>query len=183
MTKAKIGLTATIFILIVVAGLVMRHKPQPETSRRPHQRFHDVAGIPEKQPYHFTPQQSPSFSERLNFGKQLGLALRIIAKDNGGQLPPDLTPTAAWLATNTFRLPHFSDIGTTNFELIYRGNLSNLKSPDHTILAREKDPVEIHAGLWSRIYVLADGSVNRLEATTAGGFPAREKEVWHDQPQ
>jgi hypothetical protein len=32
------------------------------------------------------------------------------------------------------------------------------------------------------MYVFADGSVQRLEATTADGFAEREKEVWPAQP-
>jgi hypothetical protein len=32
------------------------------------------------------------------------------------------------------------------------------------------------------MYVFADGSVQRLEATSAGGFAVREKEIWPGQP-
>lgn len=144
--------------------------------------------VPENRPYHFTRQQSLFFTERLAFGKRLGLALRIIANKNGGQLPPDLTSAAAWLATNAVRIS--GDVGPTekvgigaaDFELVYNGNLADLTNPSQTILARERNPVEIHEGRWNRMYVFADGSVNRLEATTADGFPEREKEVWPGQP-
>jgi hypothetical protein len=166
--------------LVVVAGLVIQQE------HRPKQRFVDRAGVPERQPYHFPQQQATSFTERLNFGKWLGLAVLTVAKENGGQLPSDLAPAASWLATNTVHFPGGSGpksgIGATNFELIFKRNLSDLKNPSQTILAREKEPVEIHEGRWNRIYVFADGSVNRLEATTVDEFPAREKEVWPNQP-
>ena len=181
MSKAKIGFTAAALLLIVLIGLILWKE------HRPKQRPRDPTGVPESQPYHSTPQQAKFFNERLNFGKWLGLALQTIAKDNGGQVPPDLTSAGAWLETNTVpirgQLPPKVGIGVANFELIFKGNLSDLKDPPQTILARERIPVEVHQGRWNRMYVFADGSVIRLEATTSDGFSAREKEVWPAQPK
>jgi hypothetical protein len=181
MTKARMSIGAIALVLVALVGLIFWQE------HRPRQRAQNKTDVPEKQPYHYTQQQSMFFIERLNFGKRVGLALLTIAKESGGQLPPDLTSAASWLATNEVPIqgdvgPMFG-IGVTNFELIYKGNLSNLKNSSETILARERDPVEVHAGRWTRMYVFADGSVYRLEATTADGFPAREKEVWPNQPR
>lgn len=192
MTKTKIVVAASALVLVALVGLIVRreHRPTQQARRAPTPitREQDRAGIPENQPYHFTRQQSLFFTERLDFGKRLGLALRTIAGENGGQLPPDLTSAASWLATNPLPIPgdvapkEKVGIGAADFELAYNGKLSNLKNPSQTILARERNPVEIHEGRWNRMYVFADGSVNRLEATTADGFPAREKEIWPNQP-
>lgn len=192
MTKTKIVGAAAALVVVALAALIVRHEHRPtQLPRRaptPITREQDRAGVPEKQPYHFTRQQSLFFTERLDFGKRLGLALRIIAKQNGGQLPPELTSAASWLATNALPIPgdvapkEKVGIGAADFELVYTGNLSELKDPSQTILARERNPIEIHEGRWNRMYVFADGSVNRLEATTADGFPDREKEIWPNQP-
>lgn len=161
------------------AALKTSRAPTPSAQARPQ----DPTSVAEPQPYHFTPDQSDYFTERLDFGKKVGFALQKIAEANDGQLPEDLKPVAKWLATNNVPIiagdtgPLFG-VGTRNFELVYKGNLNNLARPEQVILAREIDPVEVHEGRWTRMYVFADGSVQRLEATTAGGFAAREQEVW-----
>jgi hypothetical protein len=137
-------------------------------------------------PYHYTPDQWDHFVERLNFGKKLGLALLTLAEQNNGQLPESLTPAANWLATNNIPIegdtgPLFG-VGVRSFELVYKGNMKDLANPDHVILAREVNPVEVNAERWTRMYVFADGSVFRLEATRADDFPNREKAVWPGQP-
>jgi hypothetical protein len=142
--------------------------------------------VAERQPYRFTPEQSDFFVERLDFGKRLGLAFRTLAEENNGQLPEDLTRVAKWLATNNVPIagdtgPLFG-VGVKSFELVYKGNLNDLPNPEQVILAREVNPVEVHAERWNRMYVFADGSVQRLEATSAGGFEDREKEIWPGQP-
>jgi hypothetical protein len=145
-------------------------------------RPRDPTSVPEVQPYHYTQDQTDYFVERLDFGKKVGFALQKLAQANDGQLPDDLKPVAKWLATNTVPIagdtgPLFA-IGTSSFELVYKGNMNNLAHPDQVILARETNPVEVHEERWTRMYVFADGSVQRLEATTADGFASREQEVW-----
>jgi hypothetical protein len=142
--------------------------------------------VPERQPYRFTPEQSAFFIERLDFGKRLGLAFLTLAEENNGMLPEDITQVAKWLATNNVPIagdtgPLFG-VGVKSFELVYKGNLKDLANPEHVILAREVNPVEVHAERWNRMYVFADGSVQRLEAASAGGFADREKEIWPRQP-
>jgi hypothetical protein len=146
----------------------------------------DPTSVPKTQPYHYTPDQSAYFTERLDFGKRIGEALRELAKDGNGQLPTNLTGVAKWLSTNN--LPVAGDtgplfgVGVRSFELIYSGNLNGLANPEQVILAREVNPVQINAELWTRMYVFGDGSVQRLEATRADGFTDREKQVWPGQP-
>src|SRR6185369_5570885 len=57
-----------------------RLRPAADAPRDPT----EVADSPD---YHYTPEQSAFFIERLNFGKNLGLALGKVAEERGGQLP------------------------------------------------------------------------------------------------
>jgi prepilin-type processing-associated H-X9-DG protein len=152
-----------------------RLRPAADAPRDPT----EVADSPD---YHYTPEQSAFFIERLNFGKNLGLALSNVAEERGGQLPADLAPAAQWLSKNQMAVEGGSPygVGVDQFELVYAGRLPDLPDPGRIILAQEKDPVEVHEGRWTRMYVFADGHVGRLEATTREGFAAREKEVWPD---
>src|SRR5262249_33761050 len=89
--------------------------------------------VPERQSYHFTPEQSAFWIERLDFGKRLGLGLRTLAEEDNGQLPQDLTRVAKWLATNSVPIegdtgPLFG-VGVRSFELAYKGNLKDLADP------------------------------------------------------
>jgi|SRR5581483_414503 len=181
MRKSGLKLAAAALLLLVLAGFMGR---QRRWARRP---VREITEVEEKGTYHYTRHQAMSFTERLNFGKKLGLALLTVAKDHGGQLPSDLAPASEWLATNDIQLPGDLGpdlgVGMASFTLIYKGNLAALQKPDKIILAREKDPVQVHVGRWSRMYVFADGHVNQLEATSGDDFARREKEVWPDQPQ
>jgi hypothetical protein len=145
----------------------------------------DRSEVPKQQPYQYTPEQWSRFVETLNFGKKLGLALSKLAQANDGQMPTDLTSAGAWLATNAVPLAGDSTNGISeeDFELVYKRRLPELKDAEHTILAEEKEPVQITEGLWIRFYVFADGHVERVEATTRDGFAAREKELWPEQPE
>ncbi len=156
--------------------------PTPGAPARPP----DPTSVPKPQPVHYTPEQTQYFFERLDFGKRIGLALRTIAEENNGQLPTNSMLIAKWLATNG--VPFAGDpgplfgVGVRSFELVYNGNLNALANPERVILAREINPVQINAELWTRMYVFGDGSVQRLEATRADDFTDREKEVWPAQP-
>jgi len=145
----------------------------------------DRSEVPKEQPYQYTPEQWSRFVETLNFGKKLGLALSTLAEANDGQMPADLTSAAAWLATNAVPLEGDSTNGISeeHFELVYKRRLPELKDPEHTIMAKQKEPDQITEGLWIRFYVFADGHVERVEATTPDGFAAREKELWPEQPE
>jgi hypothetical protein len=126
------------------------------------------------------------FVERLNFGKRLGLALRTLAEQDDGRVPPKVSSAAQWLSTNSIPIegdtgPLYG-VGTIHFEVVYKGRLRDLQDAAKIIMAREKNPVEVHPELWTRMYVFADGSVQRLESTTPDGFSARENELWPEQP-
>jgi hypothetical protein len=146
----------------------------------------DPTEVPERKGYHYTPQQWAFFVERLHFGKGLGLALITLAEENNGQMPPDVLPAAKWLSTNNVQVwgdtgPLYG-VGVSSFELVYKGNLRDLEKPERIIMAREVNPVEVSPTLWTRMYVFADGSVQRLEAARADEFANREKAVWPGQP-
>src|SRR6185312_5638710 len=64
----------------------------------------DPTSVPRTQPYHYTPDQSAYFTERLDFGKRIGEALRVLANDDNGQLPTNLNVIAKWISTNNVPL-------------------------------------------------------------------------------
>ena len=162
---------------------------QQENARPKAERSRSVAPpathASEPQEAHYTPEQWGFFVERLNFSKKLGLAISKRAQENGGQVPSDLESAASWLATNDVPLEGGSanGVGVDRFELIYKGRLTDLQTPERTVVAREKDPVEVHSGRWIRMYVMADGSVQQIGANTGDGFAALEKERWPEASQ
>ncbi len=68
-----------------------------------------------------------------------------------------------------------------DFELVYKGSLRDVKNVSETVLAREKEPMQMADGRWVRVYVLTDGSSQHISAATKDGFAAREQEFWPRQ--
>jgi hypothetical protein len=69
------------------------------------------------------------------------------------------------------------DFKASQFELVFTGSLRNLKEGEQRILAREKEPVQRADGQWERVYVMTDGSGQRVGCPTRDGFGAKEKEM------
>jgi len=123
-----------------------------------------------------TPEEKFLTAKSL-FARDLGLALRFLAFDNEGQFPTKMPRVLDALSAS-----RQYDLDVNQFELLYKGSLRDLKDQGRTILAREKEPVQITNGRWHRIYVTADGGAHRISADTPDGFDAREKELWPGEP-
>jgi len=68
-----------------------------------------------------------------------------------------------------------------HFEIVYSGSLREVKDASDTVLAREKEPVQLSDGQWARRYVMADGSSRYVAAKAPDAFAARERELWPAQ--
>ena len=103
--------------------------------------------------------------QRLNQGKQWGLAFRLFASDHGGQLPTSIAQLKSYA-------PGVSDL---NWEIVSGGNLDSIGDPGKTILMRNKKSRQSPAGRFYQEYVFADGSVQH-DSRPDDDFAALEKE-------
>lgn len=109
------------------------------------------------------------------FARNYATALRMLAEENDVRLPVEVQ--SALLEVVAGFTPGASEQGVEakRFELVYKGPLGDLKHPELVVLAREKEPVQLADGRWSRTYAMADGSGNTIFAPTRDGFAAMEK--------
>ncbi len=114
------------------------------------------------------------------FGRDLALALIRAADANGGTVPTvlrgPLFDTVEMLSAGAEY-----DIRASHFEVVYSGSMRDVKEAVDTVLAREKEPVQLSDGKWVRLYLMADGSSRYIAAGARDGFTAREKEFWPGQ--
>ena len=103
--------------------------------------------------------------QRVNQGKQWGLAFRLFAQDNGGQLPTSIAQLKSYA-------PGVSDL---NWEIVSGGKLDSMGDPGKTILMRNKESRRSPAGRFYQEYVFADGSVQQ-DSRPDDDFAALEKE-------
>jgi RNA polymerase sigma factor (sigma-70 family) len=121
------------------------------------------------------------------FATVWGHALLKFAEKNDEQMPSSLAAAAPYLKDNE-RLPsnwRNTDqiiaaaakygIRIDQFELVYRGSLTNVQDPSRTILMREKEPYHAKDGRWKRVYVFANG-LGGVEWTDDGDFERSERE-------
>lgn len=114
------------------------------------------------------------------FGKDLGLALIFIAQGNDGNLPAELRGPVFDVLEYFSRNGQEFNLRVKDFELVFNGSLRDVKSSE-TVLAREKEPTQLANGQWTRVYVLADGSSQHINAATKDGFAALEQKFWPGQ--
>jgi hypothetical protein len=116
------------------------------------------------------------------FGRDLGMALIRAAEANGGNLPSELRGPL-FETVEDLSAARTYDIRARHFELVYAGSLRDVKDVSETVLAREKEPVQLADGKWMRLYVMADGSSRYLSADAADAFSASERNLWPAQTQ
>jgi hypothetical protein len=114
------------------------------------------------------------------FGRDIGLALIMAANANDGIVPTDLRGPAFDMVDALSDGAKYN-ISVSQFELVFAGSLRDLKEGEERILAREREPVQRSDGQWERVYVMSDGSSQRISAATRDGFAAREREFWPGQ--
>ena len=69
--------------------------------------------------------------------------------------------------------------GIDQYELVYQGSTEGLTNTQHIILAREKTATKMREDSYARTYLFVDGHSEILNAPTADGFDAREKQLNH----
>jgi RNA polymerase sigma factor (sigma-70 family) len=105
----------------------------------------------------------------INAAKMIGVAFRIWAGDNNNQFPTNFAQCSNELGN----VPNFSgNIPLETFELVNPGK-ANTSYP-RAIAAREGTPRPSPFGGWERVYLLADGSVQRAASDDAN-FDAWEQ--------
>ncbi|HEY5040773.1 MAG TPA: sigma-70 family RNA polymerase sigma factor [Verrucomicrobiae bacterium] len=105
--------------------------------------------------------------QAVNDAKQIGLAMRVWAGDSN-----DTYPTNIYDMTNELGSLDFTKHVIENFELMNVGT-ANERYPQMLML-REITPRQTPAGSWSRVYGMADGSVQTITLGD-GNFDAWEK--------
>jgi RNA polymerase sigma factor (sigma-70 family) len=170
MTKLKLGIVSA----IVAAGLgvsVWQHQ-KTEAER---------GGGGPKGP------QWELMEAKALFATVWGHALLKFAEKNDGQMPASIAAAAPYVKDNE-RLPinwrntdpiiasaFKHGVGIDQFELVYRGSLTNVQDPSRTILMREKKPFHAADGRWTLVYVYANGLGATLW-TDDGDFKRLERE-------
>ena len=117
---------------------------------------------------------------RAMFGRDLGMALILAAEANGGKVPSELRGPIFDMVESLSAGAEF-DLKANQFELVYTGSLRDVKEGGETILAREKEPVQLPDGQWVKVYVMADGSSQHISAAARDAFAARERQLWPGQ--
>jgi len=98
----------------------------------------------------------------VNAAKMIGIAFRIYANDNNNQFPTNFAQCSNELAKTT---NFFGDVPLETFELVNAGKVSD--QLPWAFMFREQTPRQSPEGGWSRVYGLADGSVQK--ATSPDG--------------
>jgi RNA polymerase sigma factor (sigma-70 family) len=106
----------------------------------------------------------------INALKQVGLAMRIFAGDNANQFPTNFDQMGIALNGVT-NFP--GNIPLDAFEFVNAGRV-NLDYPQ-MIASRKRVPRQRPDGIWERLYLLADGSV-QTEISPDGNFDAYEQQ-------
>lgn len=126
------------------------------------------------------PTEPPSDAEiqlaKGFFGRDIGLALIMAANANEGVVPVDLRGPVFDIV-EMFSAGAKHNLKVSQFELMFTGSLRDLKEGETGILAREKEPVQRADGQWERVYVMTDGSGQRISSPTREGFDAKEKNL------
>jgi hypothetical protein len=90
------------------------------------------------------------------------------ANDHQGQFPTDFDRIAKYLHSDELR----TNLG--NWEIVYRGSLTNLLDPSSIIVVRESQPL-LYNGKWVKSYGFADGHCEAHEEAN-GNFDAWEQQ-------
>jgi len=153
-TKAKIAVVAGVAVILATGTttVMVRHLEHSSRARLDP-----------------TPANEGAFQresmQRVNQGKQWGLAFRLFASDHGGQLPTSIAQLKSYA-------PGVSDL---NWEIVSGGTLDSIGDPGKTILMQDKEPRQSPDGRFHQEYVFADGSVQQ-DSRPDDDFAALEKE-------
>ena len=119
-----------------------------------------------------TPQEQQQVDERslaitkMNHAKQWMLAFMMFSDQNHGQFPTNLEQAASFAGgADGVEL----STATNLFDVLYHGSLASSMNWSKTIVLRERQPVHLANGQWSRTYAMADGS-SQVAVSPDGNF-------------
>ena len=108
----------------------------------------------------------------MNYSKQWLLAFHLFASENRDAFPASFDEAQSFLPKAALAETNFN---TGQFEILYRGPISNIISPALTVVLRQKQARQNHGGRWSRTYGFADGHCE-VASSPDGNYDAWEKQ-------
>jgi prepilin-type processing-associated H-X9-DG protein len=108
----------------------------------------------------------------MNYSKQWLLAFHLFASENRDTFPASFDEAQSFLPKAALADTNFT---TGQFEILYRGPISNITSPALTVVLRQKQARQNHGGRWSRTYGFADGHCE-VASSPDGNYDAWEKQ-------
>jgi RNA polymerase sigma factor (sigma-70 family) len=107
----------------------------------------------------------------LNYTKRWLLAFHMFANDNGEEFPTSFEQAQPYWPKEPLVDTNFT---TGQFEIVYRGSLTNITSPAQLVVLRQKQPAQTYDGRWYRGYGFADGH-SEVASSPDGNYEAWEK--------
>jgi RNA polymerase sigma factor (sigma-70 family) len=107
----------------------------------------------------------------MNYSKQWLLAFHMFASENRDSFPGSFDEAQPFLPKAAQAETNFT---TGQFEILYRGPISNITSPALTVVLRQKQARQNYGGKWSRTYGFADGHCE-VATSPDGNYDAWEK--------
>jgi hypothetical protein len=115
---------------------------------------------------------------RMSVAKAWGLAFQEFAQANEGRMPRDLEEAAMHYPELPGELKWMQSLAGGEFEITYRGSLSDIENPAQAIVLRERKPFNLRDdGGADRTYLFADGHTE-IHHAADGNF-----EKWEQQRQ
>lgn len=108
----------------------------------------------------------------MNYSKQWLLAFHLFASENRDTFPASFDEAQSFLPKAALADTNFT---TGQFEILYRGPISNITSPALTVVLRQKQARQNRGGRWSRTYGFADGHCE-VASSPDGNYDAWEKQ-------
>jgi len=105
---------------------------------------------------------------KMNNSKQFLLSMILFANDNEKQFPTNFDQVAPYFDSDATRT------NLDNWEIVYRGSLTNIADPAATIVIRESQPW-LYNGKWAKTYGFADGH-SELHIEPDGHFETYEQQ-------
>ena len=108
----------------------------------------------------------------MNYSKQWLLAFHMFASENRDSFPGSFDEAQPFLPKAAQAETNFT---TGQFEILYRGPISNITSPALTVVLRQKQARQNQGGRWSRTYGFADGHCE-VASSSDGNYDDWEKQ-------
>lgn len=109
---------------------------------------------------------------RMNYTRQWLLAFIMFANDHGNQFPTSFDDAREYVGKE---MSAETNVTEGQFEILYRGSITNITSPARTVVLRERQPRVGYDGKPSRAYGFSDGH-SELTRGRNGNFDAWERQ-------